>query len=152
MSKNDYEEILSAKEKQFNNFLNKTIILNAKDYFRINNKKEKRELNILDDENFENEVSKYTENSETLSFGNNVSDFIELIENVELCLALKSLTAAEQKVIFLLFEKGLLQKEVANEINIYSKSISKIKNRALRKLRKFLKGGNLIWMVIHFLN
>ena len=144
MSKNDYEEILSAKEKQFNNFLNKTIILNAKDYFRINNKKEKRELNILDDENFENEVSKYTENSETLSFGNNVSDFIELIENVELCLALKSLTAAEQKVIFLLFEKGLLQKEVANEINIYSKSISKIKNRALRKLRKFLKGGNLI--------
>lgn len=140
MSKKDYKEILSTEEKKFHSFLNKTIILNAKDYYRINNKKEKRELKILDDENFENEIINYLQSSETLSFESNASDFIDFIEDVELCLALKSLSAIEQKVVFLLFKEDLLQDDAAEILHLYSKTISKIKNRALNKLRKHLKG------------
>ena len=140
MSKKDYKEILSTEEKKFHSFLTKTIILNAKDYYRINNKKEKRELKILDDENFENEIINYLQSSETLSFESNASDFIDFIEDVELCLALKSLSAIEQKVVFLLFKEDLLQDDAAEILHLYSKTISKIKNRALNKLRKHLKG------------
>lgn len=59
MFKENYEEIRSTKEKQFNNFLNKTIILNSKDYYKKQKSNEERELNILDDENFEKELYKY---------------------------------------------------------------------------------------------
>ena len=34
MFKENYEEIRSTKEKKFNNFLNKTIILNSKYYYK----------------------------------------------------------------------------------------------------------------------
>lgn len=92
MSNKNYEEILSTKEKKFISFLNKTIILNAKDYYRKHKTNEERELNILDDENFEKELCKYIEEPETLSFENNALDFIELINDVDLCVALKSLS------------------------------------------------------------
>lgn len=41
MFKENYEEIRSTKEKQFNNFLNKTIILNSKDYYKNRNQMKK---------------------------------------------------------------------------------------------------------------
>ena len=92
MFKENYEEIRSTKEKQFNNFLNKTIILNAKNYYRKHKTNEERELNILDDENFENELFEYIGEPETLSFENNAMDFIDFINDEELCVALKSLS------------------------------------------------------------
>lgn len=140
MFKENYEEIRSTKEKQFNNFLNKTIILNSKDYYKKQKSNEERELNILDDENFEKELYKYIEEPETLSFENNALDFIELINDVDLCVALKSLSKIEQMVIFLMFKRELKQEDAAKILNICSKSVSRINKRALEKIKKHLKG------------
>ena len=135
MFKENYEEIRSTKEKKFNNFLNKTIILNSKDYYN-----EERELNILDDENFDKELYKYIEEPETLSFENNAMDFIAFINDEDLCVALKSLSNIEQMVIFLMFKKQLKQDEAAKILNICSKSVSRINKRAIEKIKKYLKG------------
>lgn len=140
MSNQNYEEMLSTKEKKFNIFLNKTIILTSKDYYRMNKRNESRELKILDDENFEDELKEYTKVPETLSFEDNALDFIDYINDVELCLALKSLSTIEQMVIFLTFKKELKQEDAAKILNICSKSVSRIKKRALKKLKKYLEG------------
>lgn len=140
MSNQNYEEILSTKEKQFNNFLNKTIILTSKDYYRMCKREESRELKILDDEDFEDELKKYTKVPETLSFEDNALDFIDCIDDVELCLALKSLSTIEQMVIFLTFKRELKQEDAAKILNICSKSVSRINKRALEKIKKHLKG------------
>lgn len=140
MSNQNYEEMLSTKEKKFNIFLNKTIILTSKDYYRMNKRNESRELKILDDENFEDELKEYTKVPETLSFEDNALDFIDYINDVELCLALKSLSTIEQMVIFLTFKRELKQEDAAKMLNICSKSVSRIKKRALKKLKKYLEG------------
>ena len=59
---------------------------------------------------------------------------------IQLKNALKSLTAIEQSVIFLLFQEELSQDEAAKILEIWSKSVSRIKVRAIEKLRKYLKG------------
>lgn len=139
MYSKDYENLNSTKEKKFISFLNKTIILNSKDYYRKHKTKEERELNILDDEHFEKELCKFIEEPETLSFENNALDFIELINDVDLCVALKSLSKIEQMVIFLMFKKELKQDDAAKILNICSKSVSRINKRALEKIKKHLK-------------
>lgn len=142
MSNKNYEEEYSTKEKKFNNFLNKTIILTSKDFYRRNQRKETRELKILDDENFNRELQKYTEISEAISFEDTALDFIDCIENVELCLALKSLSYIEKMVIFLTFKENMKQEDAAKILNICSKSVSRTKKRALKKLKEYLQGGN----------
>ena len=140
MYSKDYEKLKSTKEKKFICFLNKTIILNAKNYYRKHKTNEERELNILDDENFENELFEYIGEPETLSFENNALDFIELINDVDLCVALKSLSKIEQMVIFLMFKRELKQEDAAKILNICSKSVSRINKRALEKIKKHLMG------------
>ena len=56
--------------------------------------------------------------------------------------AIESLSAIEQSVIFLLFHEDLTQDEAADILEVYSKTISKIKVRAINKLKKELKGEN----------
>ena len=71
---------------------------------------------------------------------NSKSDF-ELIENkVELDNSLGNLSAIEQAVIFLLFKEELSQDEASKILEICSKSVSRIKIRAINKLKKFMKG------------
>ena len=45
-------------------------------------------------------------------------------------------------MIFLLFHEDLTQDEAADILEVYSKTISKIKVRAINKLKKELKGEN----------
>ena len=93
----DYNEI------RFDSFINKTIILSSKDYYRKQMRNGSREKTIFDDENYENFLQDYVslENSE---------NFSETIENqIELHKALKSLTNIEQSVISLLFQKENLE-------------------------------------------
>ena len=54
--------------------------------------------------------------------------------------AMKSLSAIEQAVIFLLFQEDLSQEEAGKILEICSKSVSRIKLRAIGKLKKYLKG------------
>lgn len=124
----DYNEI------RFDSFINKTIILSSKDYYRKQMRNGSREKTIFDDENYENFLQDYVslENSE---------NFSETIENqIELHKALKSLTNIEQSVISLLFQKELSRDEAAKILNIYAQSVTRIKIRAVSKLRDHFKG------------
>ena len=66
-----------------------------------------------------------------------MSDIDTIDLSLQLKNALKSLTAIEQSVIFLLFQEELSQNEAAQILEIYSKTVSKIKIRAIEKLKKY---------------
>lgn len=61
--------------------------------------------------------------------------------SLQLKSALKSLSAIEQAVI-LLYDEELSQKEAAEILEVYSKTVSKIKIRAINKLKKYFKEGS----------
>ena len=64
----------------------------------------------------------------------------ELESKIVLNSALNCLSDIEQAVIFLLFNEQLSQDEAAEILKIWSKSISRIKLRAIEKLRNYLEG------------
>lgn len=124
----------SYYEARFDSFLNKTIILSSKDYYRKQMNITNTEKTIVDDE----EYNAFLQN--TKAFNTGVFSF----DNIDLCIelnnALSCLSDIEQAVIFLLFQEELTQSEAAEILEIYSKTVSKIKIRAINKLRKYLKG------------
>ena len=122
------------KEKRFNNFLNKTIILSSKRYFKKEVNISRKEQTLIDDSSNTSIL-----NSVAISA---TTDF-DLVENcLELNTALSKLSDIEQTVIFLLYNKELSQDEASKILEICSKSVSRIKIRAIKKLRKFMKGDN----------
>ena len=132
--KNDSNLTQDEKEKRFNNFLNKTIILSSKRYF-------KREVNISNKEQMLVDDNSHT--SVLNSVANPTTNDFDLVENcLELNTALNKLSDIEQTVIFLLYNKELSQDEASKILEICSKSVSRIKVRAINKLRKYMKGDN----------
>ena len=132
--KNDSNLTQDEKEKRFNNFLNKTIILSSKRYF-------KREVNISNKEQMLVDDNSHT--SVLNSASNSTNNDFDLVENcLELNTALSKLSEIEQTVIFLLYNKELSQDEASKILEICSKSVSRIKIRAINKLRKYMKGDN----------
>lgn len=132
--KNDSNLTQDEKEKRFNNFLNKTIILSSKRYF-------KREVNISNKEQMLVDDNSHT--SVLNSVANSTTNDFDLVENcLELNTALNKLSDIEQTVIFLLYNKELSQDEASKILEICSKSVSRIKIRAINKLRKYMKGGD----------
>ena len=122
------------KEKRFNNFLNKTIILSSKRYFKKEVNISRKEQTLIDDSSNTSIL-----NSVAISA---TTDF-DLVENcLELNTALSKLSDIEQTVIFLLYNKELSQDEASKILEICSKSVSRIKVRAINKLRKYMKGDN----------
>ncbi len=129
-SKNDFQE------ERFDSYLNKTIILSSKDYFRKQMSLANKERTIVDDED-------YSAFLQEVSILNGAFSTIDHITNtLELNNAIKSLSAIEQSVIFLLFQEDLSQDEAAKILDICSKSVSRIKLRAIEKLKKYLKGDS----------
>lgn len=124
----------SEQEKIFDSFLNKTIILSSKKYFVRQMTAMERENTILDNEDF----SAYVQKSANSNC--NFSGIDDVDTSMQLNTALNCLSDIEKAVIFLLFEKELSQKEAADILEVYSKTVSKIKIRAIEKLRKYLEG------------
>ena len=90
--KNDSNLTQDEKEKRFNNFLNKTIILSSKRYF-------KREVNISNKEQMLVDDNSHT--SVLNSVANSTTNDFDLVENcLELNTALNKLSDIEQTVIF----------------------------------------------------
>ena len=90
---------------------------------------------MLVDDNSHTSVLNSVANSATTDF--------DLVENcLELNTALSKLSEIEQTVIFLLYNKELSQDEASKILEICSKSVSRIKVRAINKLRKYMKGDN----------
>ena len=95
----------------------------------INNK----EKTIVDDENYSVFLQTFC------PFEDTFSTIDSTINSLKLNNAIKSLSAIEQAVIFLLFKRELSQDEAAKILEICSKSVSRIKIRAITKLRKYLE-------------
>ncbi len=125
---------LNGREEKFDSYLNKTIIFSSRTYFKKQMNIRVKERTIVDDEDY----SSFIQDFMTL---NNTSTSIKDIDtSLQLKNALESLSAIEQAVIFLLFEEELSQDEAAKMLEIWSKSVSRIKIRAIEKLKKHLKG------------
>jgi len=122
------------QEKRFDSFINKTIILSSKDYFRKQMNLSNKERTIMDDEDYSAFLQGVTMLNGSFSTLDNITNTLELNN------AMKSLSAIEQAVIFLLFQEDLSQEEAGKILEICSKSVSRIKLRAIGKLKKYLKG------------
>lgn len=127
-------------EERFNSFLNKTIILSSKQYYRNEIEKDLKELRIIDDENYENYINNYLTYDTDFYNLDKVNNFIELCQNPMLIRALKSLSDIEITVIALLFDEQLTSSESSKILKICSDSVTRIKRRALNKIEKYLKG------------
>ena len=122
------------KNQRFDSFLNKTIIFTSKTYFKKQMNLIKKESTIVDDENYSSFLQGF------INLDNPFCAVEKIEEKMQLNSALKSLSAIEQAVLFLLFKKELSQTETAQILDIYSKTVSKIKIRAIEKLRKIMEG------------
>lgn len=122
------------KNERFDSYLNKTIILSSKLYFKRQMNIKYKENTIMDNDNYYDYLQSFIGTDCPLSF----FDVIE--SNLELNNALNCLSGIEQAVIFLLFNKDLSQAETAEILDIYTKTVSKIKIRAIKKLRKYMEG------------
>ncbi len=131
----DYSDLSESKEKRFDSFLNKTIILASKGYFKKQMNIMNKERVIVDDENYSAFIQEY------ITLDRSIGSIDELETTLQLNNALHSLSAIEQAVIFLLFQEELSQEESAKILEICSRSVSRIKLRAITKLRKYLEGG-----------
>lgn len=121
-------------EEKFDSFINKTIILSSRLFFKKQMNLVNKENTIVDNEDFSRFLQGFIESN-----GKFVS-FDEIDISMELNRALNCLSDIEQAVIFLLFNKELSQEEAAEILNIWAKSISRIKLRAIEKLRKYMEG------------
>lgn len=130
---------LKEKEKRFDNFLNKTIILSSKKFYKEECLKKGKEIDILDDENFNKYINNYIEIYEIEFNCNGITDLINKLNNVKLIEALKSLSNIEKTVIFLLFEKELTSSEASKILKICSDSVTRIRRRAIKKIQNHLK-------------
>ena len=122
------------KQERFDSFLNKTIILSSRTYFKKQSNISNKEKTIVDNEDYSDYLPAL------IASVAHFSDIDTIDLSLQLKNALKSLTAIEQSVIFLLFQEELSQDEAAKILEIWSKSVSRIKVRAIEKLRKYLKG------------
>lgn len=133
-TKNKYEE------ERFDSFINKTIILSSKKYYKKEVTRELKELKIIDDENYSEYMNEYLRYDDEVYNFKSIDNFIDLCDNPMLVRALKSLSDIEMMVIFLLFEKQLTSNESSKILEICSDSVTRIKRRALRKIEQYLKG------------
>ena len=123
------------KEEKFNNYLNKTIIMSSKKYYKKELNINSKEKLILNNEDYIN----FLECFDTIT-----SSYFEKIDNkLQLNTALSKLSVIEQAVIFLLFQEDISQEDAAQILNICSKSVSRIKLRAIDKIKKYLKKGDV---------
>ena len=122
------------KEERFDSYLNKTIILTSRTYFKKQMNTIKKERAIVDDTNYSTFLKDF------MTFENVFFSIDEIDVSLQLKSAINSLSAIEQAVIFLLFEEELSQGETAEILKIYSKTVSKTKIRAIRKLKELMKG------------
>ena len=125
--KNDY------KEERFDSYLNKPLVSSSRTYFSKQLNTLNKETVIVDDEDYSAFLQDF------INMNNKVYSVSDVDTSLQLQNALKSLSAIEQAVIFLLFEEELTQSEAAKILEIYSKTVSKIKIRAINKLKKYFK-------------
>lgn len=116
---------------KFSNCLNKTIIMSSKLFFKRDITRLKREYsydNINNTINVDN-ILQYNE-----------KEYSKVEDNILISKSMNSLTAIEKSVILLSFKDDLKRFEIAQKLNIRENRVSKIKTRALNKMKLYIKG------------
>ncbi len=104
----------------------------------LNNKELAKNIKINEFEKSSNEMEEICYKSDEYFRGDNLLDWIELIENTNLHRALKSLSIEEQSLISYIFYKEKTQSEVAKIYGVAQKSISKRMNRIICKIKNII--------------
>ena len=91
-----------------------------------------KERTIVDDEEYSSVIYEKI---------NSTSEFDKIDTKMELKTALNCLSEIEQAVIFLIFNEELTRNETAEILKLYESTVSKIKRRAINKLKNILDGG-----------
>ena len=111
-------------------------------YFKkvIENMDRKELGKTIDDDNHEILTDKLidTQLTEDEYFSEGLTDWIELIEDINLHNALKSLTIEEQTLLGYIYYKDKTQSEVAKIYGITQKNINKKLHKILNKIKYFL--------------
>lgn len=130
---------LEILEARFDLFLNRTIVGASMNYYNKQKKYEYRELQIIDNEDYEEYLKPYlAEEDDGFS-----CVFEGFGDNYVLNCGVESLSDSEKTVIFLYFKKHYATSEIAQIMNVREQSVSRIKKRALDKLKMFMKGYEL---------
>ena len=124
---------LEILESKFRRFLNDTIIGASKDYYAKQKKYELRELQIIDDESYEGYLCKHA--TQDL-----FEQFDDCFSYYELNMFFETLSSVERAVLFLHFEEKYKLKEIAKILNMRNETITRIKKRALNKIKNYMKG------------
>lgn len=123
MEKN-YKYVLPTKEdRQFNKFLDMTIIGTAYNYFNSNKE-------VMTMEEYKDDIVVDCPVEEGL---------LDEVNNKELRIAMKSLTKNERSVISFVYEDKLKGEEIAKKMGINSNTVYIIKKRAIKKLEKLIR-------------
>lgn len=130
---------LEILEARFDSFLNRTIVGASMNYYNKQRKYECRELQIIDNEDYEEYLKPYLAEEDD-GFSRVFEGFED---NYVLNCGVESLSDSEKTVIFLYFKKHYGTSEIAQIMNIREQSVSRIKKRALDKLKMFMKGYGL---------
>lgn len=128
------EDKKSYKEERFDSFLNKTIIMSSRKYFIKQMNIATKENTIMDNEDFSSFIQGFIDvNTPFVSID-------ELESRIVLNAAVNCLSDIEQAVIFLLFNKNISLVDAGEILNMYDRSVYRIKKRALKKLKDYLEG------------
>lgn len=130
---------LEILEARFDSFLNRTIVGASMNYYNKQKKYEYRELQIIDNEDYEEYLKPYLAEEDD-GFSRVFEGFED---NYVLNCGVESLSINEKTVIFLYFKKHYSTSEIAQIMNVREQSVSRIKTRALDKLKMFMKGYDL---------
>ena len=130
---------LEILEARFDSFLNRTIVGASMNYYNKQKKYEYRELQIIDNEDYEEYLKPYLAEEDD-GFSRVFEGFGD---NYVLNCGVESLSINEKTVIFLYFKKNYSTSEIAQIMNVREQSVSRIKTRALDKLKMFMKGFEL---------
>lgn len=104
----------------------------------MNNKDLGKYIKISEFEELSNEIEEICYKSDEYFNGDNLLDWIELIENAVLHRALKSLSIEEQTLISYIFYKEKTQDEVAKIYNVSRLAITKILSKIIREIKSNL--------------
>ena len=128
-------KLTKDKADKFSTYINKVIVLSSKEFYRKEVKRNSREQKIIDDDDFdESTIASLSYNEK---FNVKLTDDYE---NDKLVDALEQLSSTEKAVIFLLFSKELDRQQIAKVLDICCDTVSRTKLRALKKIKKYLKG------------
>lgn len=104
----------------------------------MNNKDIGKSININEFEELSNEIENICYQADEYFKGNDLLEWIELVENADLHTAIKSLNVDEQTLLSYIFYKEKTQSEVAKLYGVSQSAIFQKLNIIIKKLKLFL--------------